>query len=108
MTIGGQKWQLLSRRRLGQGTARWRFQSPVLRDPRGTLPEGCLFLELNRRVAGALHDDLRITSFAPSPVRAPLVLQLDADFADVFEVKEQKNVPRDSRSSASRDATASR
>jgi glycogen debranching enzyme len=93
MTIGGQKWQPLSRRRLGQGTARWRFQSPVIRDPRGTLPEGCLFLELDRRIAGALHDDLRIASFATNVVRATLVLQLDADFADVFEVKQQKNVP---------------
>jgi glycogen debranching enzyme len=93
MTIGGQKWQLLSRRRLGQGTARWRFQSPAIRDPGGTLPEGSLFLELNRRVAGALHDDLRITSYAASPFRTTLVLQLDADFADIFEVKEQKHVP---------------
>jgi glycogen debranching enzyme len=93
MMIGGQKWQLLSRRRLGQGTARWRFQSASIRDPGGTLPEGCLFLELNRRVAGALHDDLRITSYAASPFRTTLVLQLDADFADIFEVKEQKHVP---------------
>jgi glycogen debranching enzyme len=93
MTLGGQKWQLLSRRRVGHGTARWRFQSPRISDPLGTLPEGCLFLELDRRVAGALHDDLRVTSYAPSPVRTTLVLQLDADFADVFEVREQEHVP---------------
>jgi glycogen debranching enzyme len=93
MTLGGQKWQLLSRRRVGHGTARWRFQSPRLSDPGGTLPEGCLFLELERRVAGALHDDLRVTSYAASPVRTTLVLQLDADFADIFEVRQQKHVP---------------
>jgi glycogen debranching enzyme len=94
MTVGGQRWQLLSRHRLGQGTARWRFQSPAIRDPRGRLPEGCLFLELNRRVAGSLHDDLCITSYAASPVRTTLVLQLDADFADIFEVKEKTVPPR--------------
>jgi glycogen debranching enzyme len=93
MTLGGQKWQLLSRRRVGQGTARWRFQSPAVREPRGMLPEGCLFLELDRRVAGSLHDDLRVTSYAADVVRTTLILQLDADFADVFEVKEQKRVP---------------
>jgi glycogen debranching enzyme len=94
MTLGGQRWQLLSRNRLGRGTARWRFQSPAIRDSRGTLPEGCLFLELDRRVAGALHDDLRITSYAARLLRTTLVIQLDADFADVFEVKGQNVPPR--------------
>ncbi|HEX2111588.1 MAG TPA: glycogen debranching N-terminal domain-containing protein [Gaiellaceae bacterium] len=93
MTIGGQKWQLLGRYRLGQGTAHWRFQSPAIRDPSGPIPQGCLFLELNRRVSGALHDDLCIASYARERVRTTLVLQLDADFADVFEVKEQERVP---------------
>ena len=92
MTIGGQKWQLLSRRRVGHGTGRWRFQSPELRDPRGTLAEGCLFLELDRRVAGALHDDLRITSYAQTPIRTTLIVQLDGDFADIFEVRQQRDM----------------
>jgi glycogen debranching enzyme len=92
-TIGGQKWQLLSRLRIGHDAARWRFQSPRLGGPRESIPEGCLFLDLERRVAGALHDDLTITSFAPDPVRTTLALQVDADFADVFEVRQQGHMP---------------
>ena len=94
MTVGGQRWQLLSRQLLGRATAQWRFQSPELRDPRGTLAEGSLFLELDRHVAGALHDDLRVTNYAGRTVRATLALQLDTDFADILEVREGNVPPR--------------
>jgi glycogen debranching enzyme len=88
MTIGGEKWQSLGRSRLACGSAQWRFQSPAIRDPKGgAISEAVLFLRIERRIAGALHDDLAIVSYAPEPVQTSLVVQLDADFADVFEVK---------------------
>jgi glycogen debranching enzyme len=90
MIVGGERWQLLGRARSGSGAAEWTFQSPAIRDPReGRIPEAALVLHISRRVAGALHDDIAVTSYADEPVRTTLVVQLDADFADVFEVKDQ-------------------
>lgn len=94
MTVGGQRWQLLGRRRSDHGTASWCYQNPLIRDSGVDIPAGSLFLDLRRRVARALHDDIRIWSFARQPIRVRLVVQIDADFADVFEVKQQSLVPR--------------
>lgn len=92
--INGSRWQLLGRSRLGHGTARWEFQNPSLRDPSGDIEEGMLLFSLRRRVDGALHDDLTLRAFTPRAVRLRLTLQLDADFADIFEVKSESLPPR--------------
>jgi len=94
ISIGGQPWQLLGRQRSGHGAAQWTFQSPAISDPGEELPEGCLFLRLNRRVTGALHDDITVCSYARTLVHTTLVVQLDADFADIFEVKQRAVPPR--------------
>jgi glycogen debranching enzyme len=92
--IGGQEWQLLGRNREGHGSATFTFQNPEMRGARGPLPAGSLYLTLRRRVAGAMHDDLTIRAYADHTIEARLTLQLDADFADVFEVKDRRLPPR--------------
>ncbi|MGH2921619.1 MAG: amylo-alpha-1,6-glucosidase [Gaiellaceae bacterium] len=94
ISVGGQSWQLLGRQRSGHRAAQWTFQSPAISDPGEELPEGCLFLRLDRRVDGALHDDITVCSYARTLVRTTLVIQLDADFADIFEVKARSVPPR--------------
>jgi glycogen debranching enzyme len=94
LALGGLPWQLLSRIRQGHGTARWTYQNQTMRQPRGDLPAGSVFLELRRRLAGALHDDLRICQFTGAPLHVRLVLLLDADFSDIFEVKSRQLPPR--------------
>ncbi len=92
--INGNAWRLLSRAILGHGSAEWHFQNPPLRDEFGSLEGGVLAFILKRRVDGALHDDLDISAFAQRPVRFRLTLQIDADFADIFEVKGGSIPPR--------------
>jgi glycogen debranching enzyme len=92
--VNGCAWRLLARSRLGHGSAHWHFQNPDLRDDYGDLRAGLLSFTLKRCVAGAMHDDLTIESFAGRPVRLRLILQLDADFADIFEVKSRTMPPR--------------
>jgi glycogen debranching enzyme len=92
--INGQTWQLLGRSRSGHGTALWMFQNKMFRDQFGDIEEGTVLFDLRRRVDGALHDDIRLRSFATRRVRARLSLQLDADFADIFEVKAQSIASR--------------
>jgi glycogen debranching enzyme len=90
LAIGGETWQPLGRSRSGSGSGQWRFQSPAVREPHtGEIPQSAMFLRIDRRLSGALHDDIVLSYYAPEPVRTTLVLQLDADFADIFEVRKQ-------------------
>lgn len=80
-------WELLGRTRSGHGSAQWHFQNPSLRDEYGMLEAGTVVLTLTRRVDGALHDDFELSAYAQRPMQLRFTLQLDADFADLFEVK---------------------
>ncbi len=94
ITIGGQPWQLVGHDREGHGTATWTFQSPLIRTDRREFPPGTLFLKLRRRVSAGLHDDLTIRAFGDHTVETRLIVQLDSDFADIFEVKDRRLPPR--------------
>lgn len=94
IAIGGFPWKLLGRSRTGPSDAEWHFQNPAVREPAAEIPAGTILLTLKRSLAGALHDDLRLCSFSDGPVQVRLILRLDADFADIFEVKQQTLPPR--------------
>jgi len=93
-TVGGQEWDLLGRNREGHGTATFTFQNPLMRGPRGALQPGTLFFTMRRRVAGGLHDDVTIRGFGTHPIEIRVIMQLDADFSDIFEVKDRRLPPR--------------
>jgi hypothetical protein len=92
--ISGHSWRLLGRSRSGRAAAAWQFENSPLRDPDGELAAGTLLLSLRRQLSGVLHDDLRVRAFVQRPARVQLALQLDADFADIFQVKEGSLPPR--------------
>jgi glycogen debranching enzyme len=94
LTIGGYSFRLLARTRPGPSTAQWDMQNPTVRSPGGDLDEGLVHCRLRRRLFAALHDDLTITSFADRPMAIRLSLQVDADFADLFQVKARSTPPR--------------
>jgi glycogen debranching enzyme len=94
IALAGHAWHILSRTRSGPSTAQWDMQNPTIMTPGGELPEGTLHLRLRRRLSGALHDDLTLTSFIDRPVSLRLSFQLDADFADIFQVKDGSMPPR--------------
>ncbi len=92
--LGGRPWRLLGRAQPGHATARWDFENARVHGTAGDIPAGTVGLTLRRRLSGALHDDLRIQSFLRRRLRARLTLQLDADFADIFEVHDEAMRPR--------------
>src|ERR671924_290338 len=94
LLASGQTWRRLSRSHVGHGTVQWEYQNRPLRDAAGEIAEGTLLLTLRRRVDCALHDDLHLVAFAERSVTIQFTLQLDADFADIFEVKSQSLPPR--------------
>jgi glycogen debranching enzyme len=94
LAIGGHAWRVLARSRPGPSTAQWDLQNPILRTPGGDLAEGSVHCRLRRRVFGALHDDVTVTSFAERAIALRLSFIVDADFADVFQVKAQSTPAR--------------
>ncbi len=64
-----------------------RFRAWVPRPGGG--PDATLEVERIRRVsAGAMHEEIAVTSWEPAPVTIDVSLQADADFADIFEVRQ--------------------
>jgi glycogen debranching enzyme len=94
LSVGGHPWQTLSRSRPDPSTAQWDLQNPELRVAGQELPEGTIHLRVRREVNGGLRDQLRVTSYHDRPVAIRLAVQIDADFADLFEVKDGTVPPR--------------
>jgi glycogen debranching enzyme len=92
--IGGHRWQVLSRARPGPSVAQWEMQNPTLRTSTDELRAGTVHCRLRRRLDGAMHDCLQVRLYGPAPVQVRLMFQLDADFADVFEVRSRAIHPR--------------
>lgn len=96
LAINGRPWQLLGRARPDTRSGVWDYQNARFATPTGEVPPQTLHLRLERRLERSLHERLAIRSFGDRRIHATLSLQLDADFADLFEVKEQRLPPRPS------------
>ena len=53
-----------------------------------------LGLVIGRKLGGGMHEDLDITNHGRRPVRFNLEIAIRSDFADVFEVKQNRIVRR--------------
>lgn len=67
--------------------------------PREGNPEGTIIVERRRFVARGMREDLVVANYGLEPASVELVLDVDADFADLFEVK-------DGRTTVGRDVVA--
>lgn len=56
--------------------------------PRPGNPEGTVIVERRRFVARGMREDLLVSNYGIEPATVELVLDVDADFADLFEVKD--------------------
>jgi len=93
LSIGGHPWTLLGRSRAGRQRVEWVFQNPRLQSP-SPIRAGALAMHLARTLDHSLVDEYRIEPFIAQKARVAFTIQLDADFADIFEVKEQSIRPR--------------
>ncbi|HET7182237.1 MAG TPA: glycogen debranching N-terminal domain-containing protein [Candidatus Limnocylindrales bacterium] len=66
--------------------SRFEFSNPELFDAVGPIPASTLSLRLDRTIAEGVHEDLDLVSFARRPVTIALDIELDSDFADLFDV----------------------
>jgi glycogen debranching enzyme len=92
--ISGHRWRMLARGRSGPSAAQWEMQNPRIHAADGEIRDGLIHARLRRRVDGALHDCLQVRMYGAERVPVRLMLQIDADFADLFEVKSRSIPPR--------------
>ncbi|MFB3738729.1 MAG: glycogen debranching N-terminal domain-containing protein [Candidatus Velamenicoccus archaeovorus] len=83
--VGGRKPQLLSSRPVDYYSAAFYLANPALDD----LPAQSLSIQRFRFVGNGLHEKLTVKNHLNRPVRIQLRLGTGADFADLFEVKDQ-------------------
>ncbi len=101
VSLNGRAPTLLNASRIEHFSVRHEFTTPEL--PLGTgvlgsaspsLPARSIGLRLDRTISGGVHEDYEITSYARDPVRLVLEIEIDCDFADIFDVRWKQLVRR--------------
>jgi glycogen debranching enzyme len=66
--------------------SRYEFTNPALLDDVGEIPASVLSVRLDRTISEGVHEDLDILNFAQRPIALALDVEVDSDFADIFDV----------------------
>jgi len=74
--------------------SRYEFVNPSIFDDEGAIPVNALSIRLDRTISEGVHEDLDIVSYAQRPVSLSIDIEIDSDFADIFDVVEPRLVRR--------------
>jgi glycogen debranching enzyme len=92
LRIDGQRLEALaSGGHAHHGAGTFYLATPRLR----SLPPAAITVFRERRLSTALVERIRLISYAMEPVDVEVSLELDADFADIFEVRGRRRMRRD-------------
>ncbi|MBA3778466.1 MAG: amylo-alpha-1,6-glucosidase [Chloroflexi bacterium] len=80
-------------------SSRFEFTNPAVLDSDGEIPLNTLQLRLDRTISGGVHEDYDLVNYARRPVALTLEVEIDSDFADIFDVKDHSLVRRGSLNS---------
>src|SRR6185437_4590893 len=94
--IGGVEPNLLGTERTAAHAARFEFTNPVLDAASGFVAANTLHLRVDRSLGHGVHDDYDLTNFGPQAVEVVLEISVECDFADVFDMKDDRLVRRGS------------
>ena len=94
--INGQRPILLNSSPIRFFSARFEFTNPELFDSDGAVERSLIAFRLDRTVSGGVHEDYDLHSYARRPVALTLEVEIDSDFADIFDVKRHQIVRRGS------------
>ncbi len=101
VTINGRLPLLLDAITVEHFSARYEFMTPELHlgpgsvaGSDGILPERSVGFRLERTILEGVHEDYDLTSYATYPVRILLEIQIESDFADVFDVRNHRLIRR--------------
>ncbi len=100
LKICGERPVLINSAAVRHHSARFEFTNPSLIDATGEpLGERSLHLRLDRTIGPGVHEDYDLTSYARHPVVIELEVSIEADFADLFDVKNHRHIHRGALSS---------
>ena len=74
--------------------SRYEFANPEMFDHEGAIGASTISIRLDRTIADGVHEDLDIVSYALRPVSLAIDIEIDSDFADIFDVIEPRLVRR--------------
>lgn len=94
LLINGRRPTLLASATTHFFASRFEFDNPELFDPDGVIPANSLSIKLDRTISEGVHEDLDIVSYARRPIALALDVEIESDFADIFDVVEPRLVRR--------------
>jgi glycogen debranching enzyme len=92
--LNGQRPLLLNASPVQFYSSRFEYTNPELLDRDGVVPRQSLAIRLDRTVAGGVHEDYDVINYGRRPVRLTIEIELESDFADIFDVKSGQLVRR--------------
>ncbi len=94
LVLNGRRPLLLNTSPVQFYSSRFEFTNPELLDRDGVVPRHSLAIRLDRTVSGGVHEDYDIVNYGRRPVRLTIEIELESDFADIFDVKAGQLVRR--------------
>ena len=86
ITVNGKSPVLLASAGTHYFAARFELTNPPLVDDDGAIPANVLAIRLDRTISEGVHEDIDLRSFAQRPLSLALDIEIDSDFADLFDV----------------------
>ena len=93
-SINGVRPTLLNSSAVEFFSSRFEFTNDALLDDVGQVDRHSLSIRLDRTVSGGVHEDLDIVNYGRRAVRLTIEVQIDSDFADIFDVRRDAFVRR--------------
>ena len=94
LLLNGQCWRLATAAAVSYYGACYYFVSPQLRSRRQSLEECKLELRLERAIDSGVHEDFDLTNYSGGHVRLHFEIELESDFADLFDVRKHQLTER--------------
>ena len=94
LRINGRRPILLNSAPIQFFSARFEFTNEAFIDDTGPIDRQTLAIRLDRTVSGGVHEDLDIVNYARRPVRLTIEIEIESDFADIFDVRQDALVRR--------------
>jgi glycogen debranching enzyme len=66
--------------------SRYEFANPDMIDTEGAIPANTISMRLDRTISEGVHEDIDIVNYGQRPVSIALDVEIDSDFADIFDV----------------------
>jgi glycogen debranching enzyme len=92
--VNGQRPLLLNASPVQFYSSRFEYTNPELLDRYGVVARQSIALRLDRTVSGGVHEDYDVINYGRRTVRLTIEIEIESDFADIFDVKSGQLVRR--------------